>query len=313
MPQLPRFYDTTVPPVSPRAAERRVEARRGQRALIRWRPSRLLAQPIFRTYPFTLGVASGDPWPDGVVLWTRLAPEPLEGGGMPAAEHRSGVGSRRESAFRTIVQKGVAVARPELGHSVHVEVDRARAGARVLVSLSRRQRSQPDRAHGDGAGGRRRRRSAALWRVRLQPLRDRLLHRLPAISPRSGSISSSTPATTSTRGAAARRATPRSCAIITARRSTRSSTIAIATRSTSRIPICMAAHASAPFIVSWDDHEVDNDYAGDSRRERHAAGGLPAAARGRVSGLLRAHAAAQSAHADRAATAAVSPPAVRQR
>src|SRR5690606_30055930 len=27
-------------------------------------------------YPFTLGVASGDPTPDGVVLWTRLAPEP---------------------------------------------------------------------------------------------------------------------------------------------------------------------------------------------------------------------------------------------
>ncbi|MGO4747580.1 PhoD-like phosphatase N-terminal domain-containing protein, partial [Streptomyces sp. 2MCAF27] len=27
--------------------------------------------------PFTLGVASGDPLPDGVVLWTRLAPDPL--------------------------------------------------------------------------------------------------------------------------------------------------------------------------------------------------------------------------------------------
>ena len=32
---------------------------------------------------FTLGVASGDPTPDGVVLWTRLAPDPLAGGGMP--------------------------------------------------------------------------------------------------------------------------------------------------------------------------------------------------------------------------------------
>jgi alkaline phosphatase D len=35
------------------------------------------AQPIFRSYPFSLGVASGDPWPTSVVLWTRLAPEPL--------------------------------------------------------------------------------------------------------------------------------------------------------------------------------------------------------------------------------------------
>src|SRR5918999_2559524 len=36
--------------------------------------------------PFTLGIASGDPAPDGVVLWTRLAPAPFEpDGGMPQA------------------------------------------------------------------------------------------------------------------------------------------------------------------------------------------------------------------------------------
>ena len=46
---------------------------------------RLFAKPIFNAYPFTLGVASGDPLPDGMVLWTRLAPNPLEGGGMPMA------------------------------------------------------------------------------------------------------------------------------------------------------------------------------------------------------------------------------------
>ena len=37
--------------------------------------------------PFTLGVASGDPGPDGAVIWTRLAPRPLADdglGGMPA-------------------------------------------------------------------------------------------------------------------------------------------------------------------------------------------------------------------------------------
>ena len=32
-------------------------------------------------YPFSLGVASGDPSPDGFVLWTKLAPKPLERGG----------------------------------------------------------------------------------------------------------------------------------------------------------------------------------------------------------------------------------------
>src|SRR4051794_13871574 len=42
-------------------------------------------QPKFSDYPFQLGVASGDPRPDSVVLWTRLAPRPLEvGGGAPA-------------------------------------------------------------------------------------------------------------------------------------------------------------------------------------------------------------------------------------
>ncbi|MCA9042520.1 MAG: PhoD-like phosphatase N-terminal domain-containing protein, partial [Planctomycetaceae bacterium] len=40
-------------------------------------------QISFKDYPFQLGVASGDPTSDGVVLWTRLAPEPLTDGGMP--------------------------------------------------------------------------------------------------------------------------------------------------------------------------------------------------------------------------------------
>lgn len=38
------------------------------------------AAPKFSSYPFTLGVASGDPLSDSVVLWTRLAPDPLNGG-----------------------------------------------------------------------------------------------------------------------------------------------------------------------------------------------------------------------------------------
>uniref|UniRef100_UPI00351A68B5 PhoD-like phosphatase N-terminal domain-containing protein n=1 Tax=Dankookia rubra TaxID=1442381 RepID=UPI00351A68B5 len=47
----------------------------GLAALAAAQPAR--AQPVFGRYPFRLGVASGDPWPDGVVLWTRLAPDPL--------------------------------------------------------------------------------------------------------------------------------------------------------------------------------------------------------------------------------------------
>jgi alkaline phosphatase D len=45
----------------------------------------LWAAPAFSANPFTLGVASGDPAPDGFVLWTRLAPKPLDrNGGMPS-------------------------------------------------------------------------------------------------------------------------------------------------------------------------------------------------------------------------------------
>ena len=83
-----------------------------------------LAQPQYRIYPFQLGVAAGDPTSDGFVIWTRLAPEPLEiGYGMPsqATEVAWEVGA--DSRFEKIVRKGVAIARPELGHSVHVEVD----------------------------------------------------------------------------------------------------------------------------------------------------------------------------------------------
>lgn len=74
--------------------------------------------------PFTLGVASGDPWPDGFVIWTRLAPRPLdEHGGMPAARVPVRWEVAEDHAFTRVVRKGEAMASPELGHSVHVEVD----------------------------------------------------------------------------------------------------------------------------------------------------------------------------------------------
>lgn len=73
--------------------------------------------------PFTLGVASGDPWPDGFVIWTRLAPRPLdEHGGMPQAAVPVGWEVAEDAGFRRVVKKGQALARPELGHSVHVEL-----------------------------------------------------------------------------------------------------------------------------------------------------------------------------------------------
>lgn len=78
----------------------------------------------FSGYPFALGVASGDPWPDGFVLWTRLAPQPLEPhGGMPLAVVPVRWEVAEDERFGRIVQAGETYARPELAHSVHVEVE----------------------------------------------------------------------------------------------------------------------------------------------------------------------------------------------
>ncbi len=70
--------------------------------------------------PFTLGVASGDPEHDSVVLWTRLAPDPGAGGGMPNAPVTVRWEVARDQEFRHVVRRGDVVARPEFAHSVHV-------------------------------------------------------------------------------------------------------------------------------------------------------------------------------------------------
>lgn len=72
--------------------------------------------------PFTLGVASGDPQPDRVIIWTRLAPEPRTGGGMPAQPVDVSWEMASDSGFTTVVQSGRAVASPDLAHAVHVDV-----------------------------------------------------------------------------------------------------------------------------------------------------------------------------------------------
>jgi alkaline phosphatase D len=79
-------------------------------------------------YPFTLGVASGDPLPDSVVLWTRLAPDALDPfGGMPYRPVDVSWELAHDEAFTRIVQHGATVAHPEFAHSVHIDVQRARA------------------------------------------------------------------------------------------------------------------------------------------------------------------------------------------
>jgi alkaline phosphatase D len=72
--------------------------------------------------PFTLGVASGDPGSDSIVIWTRLAREVL----MDNDVHQEALEVAYEIAsdqnFRNIVRTGLMAATPQLGHSVHADI-----------------------------------------------------------------------------------------------------------------------------------------------------------------------------------------------
>src|SRR5262249_41024573 len=57
---------------------------------------------------FTLGVASGDPQADSVVIWTRLAPDPLNGGGMENQNVGVSWQVATDPAMSNVVRQGVA-------------------------------------------------------------------------------------------------------------------------------------------------------------------------------------------------------------
>ncbi|HEX2143229.1 MAG TPA: alkaline phosphatase D family protein [Glycomyces sp.] len=87
--------------------------------------------PTLDADPFTLGVASGDPEPDSVVLWTRLAVNPLaeDGmGGMPNGVFDVKWEVAKDERFRRRVASGKVETAAEIGYSVHVEVDYLDAG-----------------------------------------------------------------------------------------------------------------------------------------------------------------------------------------
>ncbi len=82
------------------------------------------AHAQIKSFPFSLGVAAGDPGPDGFVIWTRLAPEPLAplGGLTPAAVDVTWEVSTDENIQR-VARSGTVSASAEAAHSVHVEVE----------------------------------------------------------------------------------------------------------------------------------------------------------------------------------------------
>jgi alkaline phosphatase D len=77
--------------------------------------------------PFSLVVASGTPRPDGFVLWTRLAPDPLSAnpetpGGMTGGDVALRFEIATDDAMKNIVRHGTAAAEQKYAYSVHLDV-----------------------------------------------------------------------------------------------------------------------------------------------------------------------------------------------
>jgi alkaline phosphatase D len=223
--------------------------------------------PQFAGPPFSLGVASGDPSPDGVVLWTRLAPVPLEGGGMPDENVEVAWTVARDERMTQVVQRGTAVATPALGHAVHVEVGglepdrwywyRFRSGGEV--SRVGRTRTLP----APGAPVDQLRMAFVscqhyetgfftAYRHMLEDDLDLVFHLGDYIYEYEG------------RDGRARKHTGDEIELLGDYRNR----YALYKMD----PDLQAAHARFPFIVTWDDHEVDNNYAADVSEEE----GFPA-------------------------------------
>lgn len=89
-------------------------------------PALLASAHAASAYPFSLGVASGSPLPDSVILWTRILADPLADplASPPGAPVAYAVRWEvaHDQAFTRIAAKGTATAAPALAHSVHVDV-----------------------------------------------------------------------------------------------------------------------------------------------------------------------------------------------
>ncbi|GIX24654.1 MAG: alkaline phosphatase [Caldimonas sp.] len=208
--------------------------------------------------PFTLGVASGMPRPEGVVLWTRLAPRPLEpDGGLPPVAMKLQWEVADDEHFRKVRQRGEVWTGPQRAHAVHVEVKGLPSG-----------RTYHYRFHCAGA-------SSPVGRTRTAPAEDAEvgLLRVALASCQHYEQGYFTVHReiarqdldfvlfvgdylyeTSHPQRRLRRHGPRPITLADFRRQHAWYKLD---------PDLRAAHAAHPWVLTWDDHEVENDYAGD--------------------------------------------------
>ncbi|MGP4114919.1 alkaline phosphatase D family protein [Streptomyces sp. 4N509B] len=225
--------------------------------------------PRLREDPFRLGVASGEPAEDGCVLWTRLAPAPLADdghGGMPLAGYDVRWQIAEDEGFRRVVRSGSAIALPELGHSVHVTVRGLRPGRHYFYRFRAQDHLSPvgrfrTAPHHRDAGGSFTFATAscqAWYHGYFSAYRDLVAHD-PDVVFFLGDYVYEYGITSSTMWRAAPLPGPRH-------------EIETSTLADYRVryglfksdPDLQAAHAAAAWVLTPDDHEVQNDY-GDGR------------------------------------------------
>lgn len=114
-----------------RLTRRRLLAAAGSSALALVAAPALLRHAVAQVWragdPFSLGVASGAPRSDGFVLWTRLAPDPLSSnpdtpGGLTGPDVTVGYEIAADAAMREIVRRGETTAQQAFAYSVHLDV-----------------------------------------------------------------------------------------------------------------------------------------------------------------------------------------------
>ncbi len=216
------------------------------------------AEIRFATDPFVLGVASGFPEPNAVVLWTRLAPVPLApGGGMPQTPVEVDWEIATDEAFRQVERRGSVYATPEWAHSVHVEATGLAPGRDYWYRFT--------------SGGAR----SPAGRTRTAPARDAALAQLRLAVACCQHYEQGTYAAYRAMAAEHLDLIVHVGDYIYENRGSR----AVRTHDAPEAitledyrqryaiyksdPHLQAAHAASPWIVAGDDHEVANDYAGD--------------------------------------------------
>ncbi|MFE6522715.1 alkaline phosphatase D family protein [Streptomyces sp. NPDC057794] len=218
--------------------------------------------------PFTLGVASGDPLPDSVVLWTRLAPVPFQAdSGLPAERVTVHWELAHDERFRRIARRGTATAHPEFHHTVHVEVGHLEPGRVYHYRFRAGRWTSPAGRTRTAPGPGSRVASLTLAAVSCQAYHDGYYTPYAHLAAEDVDLVFHLGdylyeyAVDSVGGQ--RKYTDRTLPALFARETVTLEDYRLRYALYKSDPDLAAAHAAHPFVVTWDDHETENNYAGD--------------------------------------------------